>query len=162
MNRTGVLFVCLGNICRSPLAKAVFIHHARARGVLDRFDVDSCGTGHWHAGGPADPRTIATCRKYGIPLDHVARQVDPVRDFRRFPLLLAMDASNRATLLHLGAGEGQVRLVRSFDPALADQPHHRLDVPDPYSGDEGGFDRVYEMLDASCRGLLDTLTRTDA
>ena len=72
-DQTGVLFVCLGNICRSPLAEGIFIHLARERGVLDRFRVDSCGTGGWHAGERADPRSIAVAAKYGIELPSIAR-----------------------------------------------------------------------------------------
>ena len=71
--RIGLLFVCLGNICRSPMAKGIFLHQARQRGLLDRFDIDSCGTGNWHAGGPADPRTVACALKNGVDFPHVAR-----------------------------------------------------------------------------------------
>lgn len=162
---TAVLFVCLGNICRSPLAKAVFAHQAAARlgpAFPSRLRIDSCGTGHWHVGGPADPRTIAVARRHAIPLDHVARQLDPAVDFpdpaspkhSGFDWLIAMDRDNRDHLLHAGAPPHAVRLMRSFDPALAGEPEHRLDVPDPYLGGPEGFDRVLDMLQSSCAGLL--------
>ncbi|MBL8757708.1 MAG: low molecular weight phosphotyrosine protein phosphatase [Phycisphaerae bacterium] len=157
---TAVLFVCLGNICRSPLAKAVFAHQAAARlgpALPTRLRIDSCGTGHWHVGGPADPRTIAVASRHAIPLDHVARQLDPATDFPLpggFDWLIAMDRDNRDNLLHAGAPPHAVRLMRSFDPALAGEPEHRLDVPDPYLGGPEGFDRVLAMLQTSCAGLL--------
>lgn len=156
--RTGVLFVCLGNICRSPLAKALLLHHARARGVLDRLDVDSCGTGAWHVGRGADPRTVRTLARYGVPIVHTARQVQPAGDFERFAHLVAMDRSNAHALISLGAPPGRVRLMRSFDPAMHARPDHELDVPDPYTGGDDGFDEVYHMLDAACAGLLRVLT----
>ncbi len=160
-----LLFVCLGNICRSPLAKAIFIHQASARGVLDRFTVDSCGTGHWHAGRPADPRSIEVARRNGVAIDHIARQVSPGTDFDRFDLLLAMDRDNEETLLELGAPPAKVRLMRSFDPELAGKGAGGgrgeqggggvLEVPDPYTGSPDGFDRVFSMLQRACAGLLD-------
>jgi len=156
--KTGLLFVCMGNICRSPLAEAVFIHKARERGMLDRFEIDSCGTGGWHAGGPADPRSIAIGKKHGIEVASIARQVDTARDFKRFDLLLAMDRENRDDLIDLGADPARVRLMRSFDPSLTGTHERDLDVPDPYYGRDGsGFQRVYAMLDAACEGLLDHL-----
>lgn len=154
---TGVLFVCLGNICRSPLAKAVFTHHALRRGVLARFDVDSCGTGSWHAGSGADPRTVMVCRARGVPITHTARTLEPGTDFDRFHLLLAMDLANRDTMLGLGAPRDRVRLFRSFDPSLAGAAERDMQVPDPYYGGPGGFDQVFDMIDRASLGLLDHL-----
>ncbi len=156
-SKVGVLFVCLGNICRSPLAEGIFIHLARERAVLDRFLVDSCGTGGWHVGGPADHRSIAIARKYGIELTSIARQFHAARDLARFPWLMAMDRSNARSLLAAGADPSRVRLMRSFDPALQGRPDHELDVPDPYEWPGDGFDEVYKMLRSSCEGLLETL-----
>lgn len=156
-----LLFVCLGNICRSPLAEGLFIHLARERGVLDRFRVDSAGTGAWHVGKPADPRSIAVARTHGVHLPSVARQVDPESDFERFDLILAMDRSNRTDLLDLGAPRERVRLMRSFDPTLTGVPEHDLDVPDPYYGRGDGFQRVYEMLLRATTGLLEELVRSE-
>ncbi|MDP1661541.1 MAG: prepilin-type N-terminal cleavage/methylation domain-containing protein [Phycisphaerales bacterium] len=155
--REGVLFVCLGNICRSPLAKALFIQHAAARGVLDRFDIDSCGTGDWHVGGPADRRSVAVAARNSTPMEHVARQIDPASDFERFEHIIAMDEANVAALIALGAPEQRVRLLGSFDPARADHPPRRQEVPDPYHGTDGDFDAVYAMTNAACEGLLDAL-----
>ncbi len=157
---TGVLFVCLGNICRSPLAEGIFTHLAERRGVRDRFLIDSCGTGGWHVGGPSDLRSIAIARKYGIELTRVARQFHPTRDLERFHWLIPMDRSNARSLLSAGADSGRVHLMRSFDPALRGRPPHELDVPDPYEWPGDGFEEVYQMLRSSCEGLLETLLRT--
>ena len=151
----GVLFVCLGNICRSPLAKWIFTDLADQRGVLDRFDIDSCGTGHWHIGKGADPRSVATAQCRGLHTPHTARCLDPESDFLRFRYLLAMDTDNRDALLSAGAPPRRVFLMRSFDPSLAREPEHRLVVPDPYYGGPEGFDQVYDMLRAACAGFLD-------
>lgn len=156
-----VLFVCLGNICRSPLAKAIFAHQARAKGLLQRYRIDSCGTGHWHVGGPADPRSVAIALEHGVELPHVARQVDPEDDFEAFTHIIAMDQRNHADLLDLGAPRSRVFLMRSFDPTLAGAPPHRLDVPDPYSGSAEGFRHVYDMLWRACEGLHEALGRRE-
>ena len=155
--KQGLLFVCLGNICRSPLAEGVFLHLAQERGVRDRFDVDSCGIGHWHVGERPDGRAIAVAEKNGVELPSLARRVAPATDFERFDLLLAMDGSNRHALVRLGAPADRVRMMRSFDPTLSDARGEELDVPDPYYGGDAGFDRVFEMLVRACGGLLDEL-----
>lgn len=157
---TAVLFVCLGNICRSPLAKAIFEDHAKARNVLDRFRIDSCGTGHWHVGRPADARSIAIASVRGTSLtatSHRARQVDAECDFDAFDLILAMDQSNKANLIDMGAPAHRVVLIRAFDPSLASDAggDHAIEVPDPYYGGDDGFAKMHDMLDAACDGLLD-------
>lgn len=154
----GVLFVCLGNICRSPLAEGIFLDKIEQRGVRDRFLVDSCGTGSWHTGERADPRAMEVAARHGIELPSVARQVDPRSDFERFDLLLAMDRSNYGKLIKLGASEERVRMMREFDPDARNV--RSLDVPDPYYGEGDGFKRVYDMLDAACDGLVDHLLQT--
>ncbi len=151
--KIGVLFLCMGNICRSPLAEGIFLHLARERGVADRFRVDSCGTGGWHVGDRADPRARAVAKKHGVELPSRARQLDPARDVSAFDLIVAMDASNRDDAIAAGVPAEKIRLMRSFDP---DAPA-RADVPDPYYGGARGFDDVYAMLDSACRGLLDHL-----
>ncbi len=153
--RTGVLFVCLGNICRSPLAEGLFIHAARERGVLDRFDIDSCGTGGWHAGNPADPRSIAVARKHGIDLPSRARQLRAATDFARFEWIIAMDRSNHSDLLADGSEPSRTHLMMAFHADHAVKPSKAPDVPDPYYGGADGFDDVYEMLTGACDGLLE-------
>lgn len=164
--RTSVLFVCLGNICRSPLAKAIFEDRAKARRVLDRVRIDSCGTGHWHVGRPADARSIAIATQRGTSLtddSHRARQIDADCDFDAFDLILAMDQSNKSNLVGLGAPEERVVLFRAFDPDLADEVaagnEHALQVPDPYYGGPDGFAQMHDMLEAACEGLLDRFAR---
>lgn len=156
---TGVLFVCLGNICRSPLAEGIFLDLARRRGVSERFDVDSCGTGGWHSGENADPRSIAVAASRGITLHHTARQFDPRRDLRRFECVLAMDRANqrdiRAAAETHGLDASHARLMLSYGPDAASVPS--LDVPDPYYGGPDGFDRVFGLLHGACAGLLDDL-----
>ena len=151
-SQSRLLFVCLGNICRSPMAEGIFLHLAKQRGLGDRFVVDSAGTGGWHAGCRADPRALAISKRFGVALPSIARQVR-TSDFEAFDLILAMDRSNRDDLLKLGATN--VRLMRSFEPGLTGEH----DVPDPYSGDDDEFVRVYEMLTRSCEGLIEHLTQ---
>ncbi len=155
--RTGVLFVCLGNICRSPLARVIFAAHAHRRGVLELLDIDSCGTGHWHVGEGADRRSVEIAQRRGLTLPHCARQLDPRVDFSRFHWLIAMDRENRANVIAAGAPRERVHLIRSFDPAMQGAPEHELDVPDPYYGQGDGFSRVYDMLAASSDGLLEAV-----
>lgn len=157
-NTTGVLFVCLGNICRSPLAEGIFRDLVHRRGAADRFDIDSCGTGDWHVGEPPDPRTVAVARRHGIPLRRAARQLDPAADFARFHYLLAMDRSNLRSLQRSGAPADRLYLLRAFDPGLRAAPLHELDVPDPYHAlDDHRFEEVVRMLRSACLGLLDHL-----
>lgn len=160
MAKTGVLFVCLGNICRSPLAEGVFRHMAAARGLSDQFNVDSAGTGAWHVGEPPDPRSMEVAARHGVRLNGQARQVRP-EDFSEFDLVVAMDRDN---LRHLerqaaaGSGHARVRLLRSWDPEAGND----LDVPDPYYGGGSGFDHVFDMVERSCEALLNELSRGGA
>ncbi len=155
-----ILFVCMGNICRSPLGKAVFQLMTIQRGVEYKFMVDSCGTGGWHVGEGADPRTLAVAKKYNVPITHRARQLSPLYDAAKFDLILAMDRRNIHDMQQMGLGiaDGKVRRLREFDPAslAAFHPHGEdaLDVPDPYYGGADGFDLMYHMIRAACDGLL--------
>lgn len=159
-----LLFVCLGNICRSPMAEGIFLHLAEARGVRERFEVDSCGMGAWHVGNRPDPRAEATALSYGVALPSCARQF-ALADGERFTLILPMDASNARAVIERGAPAESVRLMRSFDPTLRHLMDERgwpiagadLDVPDPYYGGDRGFHEVYDMLVRACTGLLDDL-----
>lgn len=165
-DRYGVLFVCLGNICRSPMAEGIFLDLAARRGLLGRLDVDSCGLGSWHVGGPADPRTIEACRRRGVAVPSIARLWDPRADPDRFDLVIPMDRQNHAGLLSRGATRERLRMMRLFDPeAMAEitaAPAQPLlipdapaipDVPDPYTGPDSGFDRLFDMLHRACDNL---------
>lgn len=156
----GVLMVCLGNICRSPMAKGVLSRMIAQRGLGERWWVDSCGTGAWHVGHGADPRTLVVMAARGEPLTHVARRFDAAADLGRFVWILAMDRANVRDLVRMGAPRERVRMLREFDPGLAGAGEAMWDVPDPYFGGEEGFTRMYEMIEAACRGFLEQVEPT--
>ena len=149
--RTSVLFICMGNICRSPLAEGLFRHHADQRGVADRFTIDSAGTGGWHSGEPADGRAREVAARHDVPVTSRARQVTR-GDLRRFDHLVCMDEDNRETLLEMGAVEGKLTLLLEHDPT---SPIH--EVPDPYYGGPEGFETVFRLIDSACAALLDRM-----
>jgi protein-tyrosine phosphatase len=153
---TRILFVCLGNICRSPTAEGVMRSVVREEGLEDRIEIDSAGTGNWHVGSPPDERATEAAARRGIELDGAARQFTAA-DFERYDLILAMDESNRRELLRLAPdedGRAKVRMFREFDPA---SDGGDLDVPDPYYGGEQGFEDVLDLVGAAAHGLLDSL-----
>lgn len=156
-----LLFVCMGNICRSPLAEGLFLHLAAERGLTDRFEVDSCGIGDWHVGHRADPRSQATANKHGITLYCTARQVEAPEDFKNFDLILAMDHTNLRDLRELAPAEhhGKIHLMRGWDPEAGAEDKNGAEVPDPYYGGPQGFEDMYSMLRRSCETLLDTLEK---
>jgi len=159
MEPVKVLVLCHGNICRSPLAEGVFIHMASERGMLDRFDIDSCGTGGWHVGNPPDKRSVAVARKHGIELPSRARKLDAQDDFDRFEWVLAMDRANHADLIAAGGTTRQTHLMMAFHADHSATPSTSPDVPDPYYGGRDGFDTIYDMLTGACEGLLSNLTQ---
>jgi protein-tyrosine phosphatase len=149
-----ILFVCMGNICRSPTAEGVMRHVVERAGLSDSIEVDSAGTGGWHVGDPPDRRSAAAASTRGIDIDGAARQFTTA-DFDDFDLILAMDEQNRRDILQLATDDEQrakVRLFREFDPASAGAPD--LDVPDPYYGGEDGFEDVLDLVEAAAKGLL--------
>jgi protein-tyrosine phosphatase len=154
---TRILFVCLGNICRSPTAEAVMRALVREAGLDGEIEVESAGLGDWHVGQGPDRRAAEAASRRGVRLDGAARQVR-ASDFEEFDLLLAMDRENlrglRALAPDAEAAE-KVRMLREFDPESAGAPD--LDVPDPYYGGPHGFETVLDQVEAACRGLLDTL-----
>jgi protein-tyrosine phosphatase len=149
----GVLFVCLGNICRSPAAEAAFRRVVEDAGLSGAFTIDSAGTGAWHIGERADSRMCDAGRRRGLTLTSIARQVTP-DDFHRFDHILAMDASNLRALRRLAPGShhAAVRLFRDFDPEGEGE-----DVPDPYYGGREGFEDVLDIVTRTARGLLEAL-----
>ena len=149
-----ILFVCMGNICRSPTAEGVMRHVIEREGLGATIEVDSAGTGGWHVGDPPDQRSAATARKRGITIDGAARQFTS-EDFDDFDLILAMDEQNRRDILRLASGDEQrakVRMFREFDPASRGDTN--LDVPDPYYGGKDGFEHVLDLVEAAAEGLL--------
>jgi protein-tyrosine phosphatase len=153
-----ITVVCLGNICRSPIGEVVLRDRIAAAGLVDQVVVDSAGTGDWHIGQGADPRTLAVLDAHGYEHDHTARQITP-NWFADIDLALAMDESNYANLERLIARSGQeteLRMMRSFDPDLAHvrEPDPDLDVPDPYYGGPDGFVEVLRMIERASDGLV--------
>lgn len=143
-----VLFVCMGNICRSPMAEAVFRRQVADAGLDGRFIIDSAGTGSWHVGEPPHHGTLAVLARRGIdPGDQRARQITR-HDFDRFDYIVAMDHENLAALERFRRdGRARVSLLLSHAPGLSVR-----EVPDPYY--TGGFDHVFDLIEAGCRGLL--------
>jgi protein-tyrosine phosphatase len=151
-----LLFVCMGNICRSPTAEGVMRALLREQGLEDAVEVDSAGTGGWHIGEPPDARATAAARARGVALAGAARQIAPA-DFTAFDLILVADRRNLRDVRAITppAARARLHLLREFDPASDGAPD--LDVPDPYYGGDDGFERVLDLVDAACRGLLDRL-----
>ncbi|KJJ99965.1 protein tyrosine phosphatase [Pseudomonas sp. 21] len=145
-----VLFVCLGNICRSPTAEGVFRQKVREAGLEDRIEIDSAGTGDWHVGKAPDARTRAAALRRGYDLSGLrARQVS-VADFSRYDLVLAMDNANLRDLKRLRGSGGMAELdlfLRRYELEIDE-------VPDPYYGGEDGFEQVLDLVERACDGLL--------
>lgn len=153
--RIGILFVCLGNICRSPLAEAVFRRAVEDAGLVDRFRIDSAGTAAYHVGEPPDPRSAEVAAGRGVTVDGAARQIG-MDDAHRFDYLIAMDRDNLADVREVARAAGAdpvIRLLRDFDPGADGD----LDVPDPYYGGPRGFEDVHDLVERTCRALLDHL-----
>lgn len=152
-----ICLVCLGNICRSPMAATVLRQRLHKAGLADRVSVESAGTGNWHVGEPADPRAVAALREHGYEsADHAGRQFR-ADWFGRFDLVLAMDEDNLAELNRLAPTEDarrSVRLLRTYDPAAVEGD---LDVPDPYYGGADGFSHVLTQIERAAEGLADAL-----
>jgi protein-tyrosine phosphatase len=156
MNSTvEVCFVCLGNICRSPLAQGVFETLVKEEGLQDRIIISSAGVGNWHVGNPPDPRMQQTAHEHGIQLNSQARQFQ-ASDFKQMDLVLAMDHSNLSALQQMRPApelKDKLFLFRSFDS----QHNNDLDVPDPYYGGDKGFETVYQIVERTCPKVLEHL-----
>ncbi|MFD9621731.1 low molecular weight protein-tyrosine-phosphatase [Streptomyces virginiae] len=151
-----VCFVCTGNICRSPMAESVFRAHVAADGLAALVEVDSAGTGGWHEGDGADPRTVSVLEAAGYEQDHRARQFRSSW-FARLDLVIALDAGHLRDLRALAPtaqDAAKVRLLRSYDPAASAT---ETDVPDPYYGPLDGFEECLELVEAASPGLLDAV-----
>lgn len=158
-NRVSVLFVCMGNICRSPTAEGVFRARVRAAGLERQIRIDSAGTHDYHVGRPPDARAREAASDRGYDLDELrARQVSAA-DFVDFDLVLAMDRDNLASLRRRCPAEHRhkLRLFLSFSRRFPN-----LEVPDPYYGGRQGFQQVLDMVEDAASGLLDELTRLHA
>ncbi|KAF3639474.1 putative serine/threonine-protein kinase KIPK-like [Capsicum annuum] len=157
-----VLFVCLGNICRSPAAEGVFTDLVKKKGLDSKFKIDSAGTINYHEGNEADPRMRTAARKRGIAITSISRPIKP-SDFRDFDLILVMDEQNKADVfkalekwihkepLPADAAE-KVRLMCSYC-----KKHEETEVPDPYYGGAKGFEKVLDLLEDACESLLESI-----
>ena len=156
-DRLKVLFVCMGNICRSPLAEGVFRHLVTSAGLADRFEIDSAGTSSYHIGDPPDARTTSEARARGIELTGAARQIKPA-DLSDFDYILVMDAENMARVRQLAksAAGANVRMLRDFDEEATDADR---DVPDPYYGGARGFEEVHDIVERACARLLEHIRK---
>lgn len=149
-----VLFICMGNICRSPMAEAVFMDRVRQAGLEDKISADSAGTGGWHAGEQAHPGTLNILRRHGIAYDGRARQIQQ-RDLDEFDYVLAMDRDNLSALRRMRQGRAEVRLF--LEEARKAGTVQTDEVPDPYY--DGTFDRAYRLVTAGVDAFLDYLRR---
>ena len=148
-----ILMVCLGNICRSPLAEGIL----QSKLPKDKFIVDSAGTGHWHAGQQPDKRSILTAKNRGLDIScQSARQIK-VSDFEEFDHIYVMDTSNLRDVLRVAPNQqAKARVKLMMDEIF---PGQNIDVPDPYYGGQGGFDKVYDMLDEACTLVAEKLIK---
>lgn len=146
-----ILMVCLGNICRSPLAEGILA----SKLPNEKFLVDSAGTGSWHIGHAPDNRSIATARKNGLNITNQRGRQFSRNDFDSFDYIYVMDNSNYRDVIHLAQNDIQKEKVKLILDALF--PNENVDVPDPYYGTANGFDAVYQMLDEACDIIAERL-----
>ena len=160
MDKTTIMFVCTGNVCRSPLAQGVFEHCARLQGVGDRFAVQSAGLQSFHVGEQVDSRTRQVAREYGVHLDHQARQIQ-ARDLRDYDLILAMDRAQLQELRRMTGGDPEhsekIRLFGEFDP----ESESSTEIPDPHSAEDEGeaFRAMFEIIERTARNLIEQRVR---
>ena len=152
VGKTSVLFVCLGNICRSPLGHGIFEKMLEQKGLSDKFVVDSCGTGNWHNGNQPHEGSIEVAKQNDISIvEQKSRQIN-LDDFDDFDWIIAMDRQNFKDIKEIaGDTKARIHLLREFDPFDTG-----MDVPDPYY--EGGFEGVFEIIERSCAVLFKEIT----
>ena len=148
---TKVLMVCLGNICRSPLAEGIL----KSKLPESIFFIDSAGTANYHVGNPPDPRSIAVGKKYGIDISKLKGRQFSVNDFNTFDLIYVMDESNYRNVISIARNERDKSKVKFILNEI--YPNQNYDVPDPYYGDDHGFENVYKMLDEACTIIANSL-----
>ncbi|PLW76496.1 low molecular weight protein-tyrosine-phosphatase [Cohaesibacter celericrescens] len=151
---TSILFVCLGNICRSALAEGVMRHKVQQAGLDNRFLLDSCGTGAWHVGHPPDHRSIEVGRVHGVDLSDLSARKLCLDDFYAFDLILAMDRSNLADLRYLQPRDGTADLALYLDYCDLGPQLGFNEVPDPYYGGADGFEDIFQIIDRATDVLL--------
>jgi len=155
MEKKHVLFVCLGNICRSPMGEGLFLHLLEERNLSDKYVVDSAGTANYHVGERPDNRMLRTAEEHGVYLPSKARHAVS-SDFKDFDVILAMDQSNYDNLNQIKPNDATADLLKMRD---FDEENKGGDVPDPYFGGADGFEEVFQILKRSCNNLIDFLEK---
>lgn len=150
-----VLFVCLGNICRSPSAEAVFKYLVQKAGLQNEFEIDSAGIIGVHSGGPADARMQKHALLRGYSLDSISRKVNPNFDFDHFDYIIAMDDQNYRDLTDISKTDEQIKKISKMTDYSVN--FNYTEVPDPYYGGEKGFELVLDLLEDACAGLLNRI-----
>ena len=153
--KVSVLFVCMGNICRSPTAEGIFRHFVEDAGLIDQINIDSAGTHAYHTNEPADRRASAAAERRGYSLTRIRARRVQAEDFERFDYIIAMDRDNQAMLFDQADPQhhDKIRLFLEFSSG------HEDEVPDPYYGGASGFERVLDLIEDASRGLLETLRK---
>ena len=159
INKIKILFVCLGNICRSPSAEAVLKGLVKKRELDRQFIIDSAGTSGWHIGEPADRRMQSHAIKRNFSLDSISRQFNPDEDFDRFDLIIGMDDDNILTLKSMARDSDDLKKINKITDFSKEWNYS--EVPDPYYGGEEGFVLVLDLLEDACTGLLESIIRND-
>jgi protein-tyrosine phosphatase len=149
---TKILMVCLGNICRSPLAEGIL----RSK-LSENFIVDSAGTGNWHVGQPPDKRSVLTAKNYNLDITHLRGRHFSKRDFQEFDYIYVMDNQNYKDVIAQTQNEAEKAKVQLILDEIF--PGERVDVPDPYYGQQDGFEKVYQMLDKACDSIAQKLLK---
>lgn len=152
--KTSVLFVCMGNICRSPTAEGVFRHFVEKAGLANQINVDSAGTHAYHVGDSPDRRAIAAAERRGISLMGIQARRVSAEDFERFEYIIAMDEDNQMRLLDKAPDEHRAKVSLFLDFAAGEES----EVPDPYYGGAAGFERVLDLVEEASQGLLKTIS----
>lgn len=149
---TKILMVCLGNICRSPLAEGILKSK-----LSNSFIVDSAGTANYHTGNPPDKRSIAVARKYGLNISNLKGRQFSVSDFEVFDFIYVMDESNLKNVIKIARNNEDIAKVKMILNEV--YPNQNYDVPDPYYGGEDGFENIYKMLDEACSIIANNLNK---
>ena len=155
MKKTKVLFVCSGNICRSPSAEAVFKKLVESKGLKDQFEIDSAGTGSWHVGESADSRMQLHAKKRGYNLTSISRRINPHTDFDYFDIIIGMDDYNIRDLKDRIKDKNDLSKIHKMTDFAREFNYD--EIPDPWYGGEEGFELVLDLLEDSCNGLLEKL-----
>ena len=157
MEKKKILFVCLGNICRSPSAEAVFTGVVKKHGKSNGFEIDSAGTSGWHAGEPADRRMQSHAVKRGYNLTSISRKFNPHADFDYFDMIIGMDDSNVHNLKQMARSAADLEKICKMTDFS--RVFNYDEVPDPYYGGQDGFEQVYDMLDKACDVIVEKLKK---